>query len=50
MDGTIEKLELETDNCKRIVSKLQTMYQYNEKEFQNLIRQADKLDKMFELE
>ena len=38
------------DNCKRIVSKLQTMYQYNEKEFQNLIRQADKLDKMFELE
>lgn len=50
VDGTIEKLELETDNCKRIVSKLQTMYQYNEKEFQNLIRQADKLDKMFELE
>lgn len=50
LDGTIEKIELETTNCKRIVGKLQAMYHYNEEEFQNLIKQADALDKMFELE
>lgn len=50
IDGTIEKIELETTSCKRIVGKLQAMYHYNEEEFQNLIKQADALDKMFELE
>jgi len=50
VDGTIEKLDLETTSCKRIVGKLQAMYHYNEEEFQDLIKQADALDKMFELE
>lgn len=50
VDGTIEMLELEAGNCKRIVSMLQTIYQYRETDFQNLIRQADKIDKTFKLE
>lgn len=50
VDGTIRKLDLETGNCKRIVSKLQTIYQYNETDFRDLIQQADKLDKTFELD
>jgi len=50
VDGSIEKIDLETTNCKRIVGKLQAMYHYNEEEFQNLVKQADALDKLFELE
>ncbi|MDR0931923.1 MAG: hypothetical protein LBM70_02755 [Victivallales bacterium] len=50
VDGTIQKVELSAIDCKRIVSKLQTIYQYNETDFRNLIRQADKLDKKFGLD
>ena len=50
VDGTVQKLDLKTSTCKRIVGKLQSMYHYNEAEFRNLIRQADALDKQFHLE
>ncbi len=50
VDGTIEKLDLETSNCKRIVGQLQARYHYGEEEFRNLIQQADVFDKLFELE
>ena len=50
VDGTIEKLDIDAGNCKRIVSKLQTIYQYKEKEFRRLIELADKLDKKFGLD
>ena len=50
VDGTIEKLDFDTENCKRIVSKLQTIYQYKEKDFRRLIELADKLDKKFGLD
>ena len=44
--GTIEKLDIDAGNCKRIVSKLQTIYQYREKEFRRLIELADKLNEL----
>lgn len=50
VDGTIEKLDIDAGNCKRIVSKLQTIYQYREKEFRRLIELADKLDRKFGLD
>ena len=50
VDGTIEKLDIDAGNCKRIVSKLQTIYQYKEKEFRRLIELADKLDRKFGLD
>lgn len=50
IDGTIEKLDLKTNNCKRIIGQLQSMYHYSEEEFRNLIRQTDAIDKLFELE
>ncbi len=51
IDGTVESVWGEDiANCKRIIGFLQARYKYNEADFRKLIRQADKLDKIFELD
>ena len=51
VDGTIETLQIsDADNCRKIVSYLQTRYQYSEEEFRELFRKAAQLDQQFELE
>ena len=51
VDGTIETLQIsDADNCRKIVSYLQTRYQYSEEQFRELFRKAAQLDQQFELE
>lgn len=51
VDGTIESIDADdVGTCKRIVGFLQARYKYDETEFRELIRLADKLDKLFELD
>ena len=50
-DGSVETVELEDPGCcKRIISALHARYGYPEEEFRRLIRQAERIDKLFELE
>lgn len=50
-DGSVETMELEDPGCcKRIISALHARYGYPEEEFRRLIRQAERIDKLFELE
>ena len=51
VDGTIESIDADdVGTCKRIVGFLQARYKYDETEFRELIRLADKLDKLFDLD
>ena len=51
VDGTIESIDADdVSTCKRIVGFLQARYKYDEAEFRELIRLADKLDKLFDLD
>ncbi len=50
-DGSVETVELENPgSCKRIIGALHSRYRYPEAEFRRLIRQAERIDKLFELE
>ncbi len=50
VDGTVQTIQLDgTESCKRIVSFLHTQYKYSEEDFNRLMKIANELDSLYDI-